>query len=178
LFASADGQDGEEDFAVSGDDVHAAIMEKHAIDFATDFTDHVFGEADTDASGYLTAEEIDAGVAAAHAEGLIFDDEVDQAIADTLAADTDGDALVSWEEFHNGVLFALDEAFGGDDSEPIDDGSSAPELAQQDSDPSLKFDPTTNMTCDENDQCCDENGQCVAPDGTNYNKTDDWDAEP
>ena len=124
LFASADGQDGAEDLAVSSGELHNAIMKKHATDFATEFTDAIFSGADTDDSGSLDCEEIAEGVAALKSAGLILDGEVDKTIADVDSADADGDGLVSREEFYHGVLHSLDKAFGGE----VD--AAAPKLAQ------------------------------------------------
>ena len=129
MFVKSDEMDGETDNAVSKDDVVDRIMWSHAEDFAEEFTDFVFAEADVgeDSEGFLTGDEVTDALERALEAGLFNSkEEIEEAFKKMFGdegADVNGDGLVSWEEFYNGALAELSKIkIGGDsDGEAADD---------------------------------------------------------
>ena len=126
MFVKSDEMDGETDNAVSKDDVVDRIMWSHAEDFAEEFTDFVFAEADVgeDSEGFLTGDEVTDALERALEAGLFNSkEEIEEAFDLVFEGDENGDGLVSWEEFYNGTLAELSKIeIGGDcDGEAADD---------------------------------------------------------
>ena len=126
MFVKSDEMDGETDNAVSKDDVVDRIMWSHAEDFAEEFTNFVFAEADVgeDSEGFLTGDEVTDALERALEAGLFNSkEEIEEAFDLVFEGDENGDGLVSWEEFYNGTLAELSKIeIGGDcDGEAADD---------------------------------------------------------